>query len=477
MRTSETRGPAVLRLLPDPDRGYDSLREELVRLDWQWANESQQLPTIPGEPEWVAYRHPSGATLEYEFLPPVRLRTLTARGAADALAPLATLPRLHPAGVRALLDAADIEMVLRGLLGVRALVWVPLLGRVRELASGHPDGLVRRTAADIAVTVPGLVAADVGRFKALRAAQPGRSVLLTLLPAADRRQVLRWLGVAGRPGPGTAEALHTGLADDDAEVRATAAVVAARLGLGEFADQVSALPVPAVLAGPVRLATEALQAGRPLLVPEIDPAWIDPAETDADELLLLALADPVVDVPAPDRLPPHLTAESGLRLRASGLPVALVPAVPHWLRSGGESRRVTVEPFLITAVPLDAGTARLLGLAADGTGATPDADPFLADAPTAADLADRLSSLEGVPLQLVSAQRWEAALRGPDGRRYTAGNVEHDVAVSPWGALAVPGVTERLADGLAADPADLGSTRTADPAERLPVRLAMRFPL
>ena len=79
---------------------------------------------------------------------------------------------------------------------------------------------------------------------------------------------------------------------------------------------------------------------------------------------------------------------------------------------------------------------------------------------------------------MVSAQRWEAALRGPDGRIWTSGNVAPpEVAVSPWGALAVPGVRERLAGGLAADPADLGVVWSAAPDERLPVRLAMRFPL
>ena len=82
----QSGGPALLRLLPDPERPYTELRDDLVRLDWEWANESQHLPTLPGEPEWVRYRHPSGAVLEYEFLPPVALRTVMARGTPDVLA-------------------------------------------------------------------------------------------------------------------------------------------------------------------------------------------------------------------------------------------------------------------------------------------------------------------------------------------------------------------------------------------------------
>lgn len=137
---------AVLRLLPDPARPYAAVRDDLVRLGWEWANESQQLPTLPGEPEWVRYRHPSGADLEYELLPPVGLRTIVAHGNPDVLAALTSVPHLDGADLVELLDATDTERILRGLLGVQALVWVPLLGRVRELASTHPDELVRQVA-------------------------------------------------------------------------------------------------------------------------------------------------------------------------------------------------------------------------------------------------------------------------------------------------------------------------------------------
>lgn len=456
---------AVLRLLPDPARPYAAVRDDLVRLGWEWANESQQLPTLPGEPEWVRYRHPSGADLEYELLPPVGLRTIVAHGNPDVLAALTSVPHLDGADLVELLDATDTERILRGLLGVQALVWVPLLGRVRELASTHPDELVRQVARDVAWRLPELVTAALDRWRAQRASHPGQSVLLALMATEDRRQVLRWIGVDRRRATSEAlEALRTGLADDDPEVRATAAVVAARLGTHEVADTVEHLTVPDTLSGPVRSAREHLRAGRPLRVDE---------PFDSESLLLFALAEPVIDVPAPKRLPTHLSPESGVRLRDSGIPVCLIPSVRHWLWSEGRLQRACPEAFVMTSAPVDIGTARKLGLTCDGA----DADPYLVDETMAENLAGRLSAREDVPLQVVDPQRWQAALRGPDGRCFTAGNVAPAIAVSPWGALAVPGVRERLSQGRCADPADLGVVHPADPDELLPVRLAMRFPL
>jgi hypothetical protein len=459
-------GRAQVRLLPEPDRPYAALRDDLVRLDWEWANESQQLPTLPGEPEWVRYRHPSGAVLEYEFLPPVALRTVVARGGPDVLAPLGGLPHLDGTDLAALLEEADDEMVVRGLLGVQALVWVPLLGQVRELASTHPEALIRQVAQDVAARLPALATADFDRWRALRESRPGRSILLALMVAEDRRQVVRWIGRERSATAGALEALRTGLADDDAEVRATAVVVAARLGAREVTADVDGVAVPEQLTGPVRLASERLRSGRPLHVAE---------PHDDESLLLFSLAEPVVDVPPPDRLPAHLLEESGVRLAKSGVPVVLVPSVQHWLWGEGDGRLHSIRPeaFVMTSAPVDVGTARQLGIASVGA----DADPLLATEAMARELAAHLSAHEGVPLEVVDSRRWEAALRGPDGRRFTAGNVAPEVAVSPWGALAVPGVRERLSGGLAADPADLGVMWSADPDERLPVRLAMRFPL
>ena len=240
MAAAPQYGPAVLRLLPEPARPYADLRDDLVRLGWEWANESQELPLVPGEPEWVAYRHASGAALDYEYLPPVSLRTLVASGSPDALAPLRGLPQLHAADLAGLLADPDIEAVVRGLLGVRALVWLPLLGEVRELASAHPEPLVRQVAQDVATQLPVLAMADLDRWKAYRQAHPGRSALLAMMPAEDRRQVLRWMGADRRDaGAGVLEALRTGLDDEDPEVRATAAVTAARLAAYDVADAVA----------------------------------------------------------------------------------------------------------------------------------------------------------------------------------------------------------------------------------------------
>ena len=55
----------------------------------------------------------------------------------------------------------------------QALVWVPLLGQVRELASTHPEALIRQVAQDVAARLPALATADFDRWRALRESPPG----------------------------------------------------------------------------------------------------------------------------------------------------------------------------------------------------------------------------------------------------------------------------------------------------------------
>jgi hypothetical protein len=458
-----------LRVLPAPDRPYPALREDLVRLGWQWANESQILPIVPGEPEWVEYRHAAGGRLRYVFNPAVGLREIEASGPPEALAGLSKLPQLGVADVAALLEADAVEEILRGLFAARALRLVPLLGRVQALCK-HPDDLVRSVAADVARTMPPEAVREAWeRFQALRAARPERSALFTTMAVADRRQVLRWMGRDLREANADVlAALRSGLADEDAEVRATAALVAAKLGAAAVRDGVDAVVLPAPFERARAVARAAIAAGARLALPE---------PTDDETLLLHALLSPVpvVPPPPPRSWPRHLRAKDGVvRLARSGIEVALVPSMPHWIGSSADParplRRATGRPFAIGVVPLD-------GRAADAVGAPVDAGgPLLLTSAEALALAGRLGALEGVTVSLPGDEAWEMAIRGPDGRRFAAGNLAPEAAVSPWGVAVVPG-PEWIAGGLVRDAGTLAAPRPAGPDERHPARFALAFPV
>jgi sulfatase-modifying factor enzyme 1 len=161
-------------------------------------------------------------------------------------------------------------------------------------------------------------------------------------------------------------------------------------------------------------------------------------------LFLHALSEPLpVDFPLPDSLPAGLEAgsEGTYREAASGREFIWVPPVAHWLGAGATIRRVVPEAgFFISKLPLlDAGGS-----------------PILRSREEALDL----SHLKNVPLALPTADEWEMAARGPDGRRFPWGNKLEDGCtnlLSPWGMGQSTGVVGQWTQdgwicGLRADP-------------------------
>jgi hypothetical protein len=457
----------VLRILPDPDRPYSELKDDLVRLGWVWAGEAQVLPLLPGEPEWVEYRHPAGGHLQYEFNPAIGLREIAASGPPELLTALSNLSRLGPFDVAALLDSQDVESILRGLFAARSLRLTSLLGRITALCH-HPDDLVQRAASDVVRTLPpAAVGEALERFHAFRSAYPDRSALVAMMPVDGRRQVLRWIGHDRREANADVlAALRSGLADDDAEVRATAALVAAKLGAVELVKEVQGLEVPGLFVDARARALEALSSRAPLRLPE---------PTDDETLLLLALLEPLPVVPPPPSLPRHLTVDGGtVRLARSGIEVALVAAMPHWVGSSrlpqDRLRRITGTAFAIAVEPMDARAPRAAGIPVGVEGSL-QLDEF-----DAKDLVRRLGEAEGAAMSLPSEEQWEMAMRGPDGRRHVAGNLEPEPSVSPWGLVALPGL-EWVAGGVVRDAGELLVRGSAEPGARHPARFALAFPV
>ena len=330
--------------------------------------------------------------------------------------------------VRALLRSADRDSALRGLgiaLGLKD-------GRLAEdviALKRHPDEQVRQVAAKAVRQV-------MAELAPLASPSDPAQLFASIPDVRYRRQTLRWLlRTHPEAGPAQLQALAAALADPDWEVRATAVVAAVRWRAADLLPAVqSADLAPERGARPTRYDAGLFKAlskiaghllrGRPPLeagpdASERDQVWAHlcrcllglPVERpDHVFLLIHALAEPVpADVPQPDQEP-------------AGLSLAWVPPVDHWL---GDDI-----PGLIVPNPVRrARPERGFFLAEDLYSRNED-EPWTGTW----DEANRLCA--ELAVRLPTADEWEMAARGPDGRIFPWGNglePEGAAALSPWG--------------------------------------------
>ncbi len=286
----------------------------------------------------------------------------------------------------------------------------------------------------------------------------GQSSAMEHLAPEQRRQALRWLmRDDSLSSLAVDEVLRASLRDTDAEVRVTAVLAAARLRAREVLPALHTMPLPAAireLEDPrERRALEQLFKGvirylqeRQLpvpLVPGRDPLRSlrelldgDVTVTDATSLLLHSLTTPLALGRRPHVLPSGIIEQNGgYQLRRSGLPLQWVAPIDHWL-GGPTPRRVRSEGFFVARFPVDCSLTTWMGNPLPIRVVPDRARTWLGSFEEARRLCETLSRIEKISIRPPTADEWEMAARGPDGRRHPWGNLpqrDGERCASPWG--------------------------------------------
>jgi hypothetical protein len=459
-------------LVASPQVSFDELTRQLTELGWDLEQSSTE-PIVAGEPELGVFVHRLDTTaIHYTFNPVVNLRVLQFRGSnaqSQRLQVRDRIPVLGGKELHALLDSGETKQMLLGLLAAEELSEMGVVQQVARLCQ-HPDSRIARTAVRVRDSLLPATVGEIANQLAVEQNQhPERSVWFASLPQPElRKQVLRWLMRDSQSSnQGIDRVLVSALKDPDPEVRVTAVLAAAKLKATSLMPAIRDANIPKSTSLGAderdRLFYERLrQTAAGYLALSASPAQQKPDEKrlqfekavsgtlevrDAPTLLLYALTTPVQLGEKPGRLPDAVEERGdGYCLRKSGLRLRWVAPIAHWLGEDSSPvppprspiRRVIPRSGLFIAeTPVSSELALWTSEAKERPAHCVPAEThaFLCGYDEAMHLCDLLGQLDGIELKLPTADQWEIAARGPDGRRYPWGNSlrpDGPLQPSPW---------------------------------------------
>jgi hypothetical protein len=471
-------------LIASPHLLFAELRAQLASLGWEMESASE-TSILPGEPELAVFIHrPDQTSIHYTFNPVVKFRVLQFRGqnpGPEYLQVASSIPLLNTKDLPAMLNSAEIKDVLLGLFAAEELAEIGMIDQVARICD-HADARIARSAVRVRDSlVAGALGQAADQLAAEQSLHPDRLAWFEHLPQPElRRQVLRWLMHDSTVSDKTTDQmLRSALLDADPEVRITAVIAAARLNAKNVGHALSGAVIPTSTSEGAdprdRFFYERLRQTA-LRYLALEPAGENAASEhgkrepgkqeqfrkaihgelevrDDPTLLLHALTMPLQPVEAPIRLPEGIGFRDGRYfLKQSGWALQWVAPVPHWLGANANPSSSCRNPirqsqpqngFFITEIPV---ISAMVFWSSEPTEPPPDPDgkdasAFLCAYEFAAHLCEVFSELEATALHLPSADQWEMAMRGPDGRLYHWGNclrADGQILASPWGVKRCP---------------------------------------
>ncbi len=474
MNRNTVKSPSIWIVLDEVP--FVQIASALDALAWaRRPDPSAPEPLIEGEPESATWESRDIARgrghLRYVFFPATRFRGLQLDAPEADIAAFhrqikRVLPTLSHEDISSLLQSTDVTVLLRGIQAADVLLdpaWIEDLNRLLD----HPHKTVAHEARAALAKI--LSRAAQQGIELIEAIQPGatadvfNAALFTgMASVRQRRQALRWLmQQQTRSNTQIDAVLAAALRDEDWEVRVTAMLAAGRLRATALRPLVETLALPSSLREGVDGQDQRILAAmRAVVLGKIDGGRRTEDEEraalsrtmDADSprervrrhiarcvlglpvdvhdgifLYCHSLTTPFFETTAnqPSTLPPGVERTlDGYRL--ADIDLIWIPSVTAWLGDelvrpavANPIRQVTCAGFFIAHTPLiEDGEAVHMSFAE-------------AQARCAA-----LSTRTGASVRLPTADEWEIAARGTDGRRFPWGNALPKPQFedsSPWG--------------------------------------------